>query len=71
MIDPNYMQNIKQLRDGSLSLGCITCLYISLYDRFEAFEDRPLYDDCMTCLYTSLYDRFETLRDRQLCVGCT
>jgi hypothetical protein len=39
MIDPGYMQSIKQFRDGSLSVSCMTCLYICVYDRFEALKD--------------------------------
>ena len=39
ILDPSYMQSIKQLRDRPLSLGCMTCLY--LYDIFEMFRDEP------------------------------
>jgi hypothetical protein len=39
MIDPSYMQNIKQLTDGLMSVSCMTCLYTCLYDRFETLRD--------------------------------
>ena len=29
------------LRDGSLSIHCMTCLYTCLYDRFKMFRDGP------------------------------
>jgi len=35
------MQSIKQFRDGSLSMRCMTYLYTYLYDRFEVFRDEP------------------------------
>ena len=50
IIDHHYMQSIKQLRDGTPSVGCMTYLYTSLYDRFEALRDRPLSVGC-TCSY--------------------
>jgi hypothetical protein len=39
IVDPSYMQNIKQLRDEFLSVGCMTCLYFYLYNRFEMLRD--------------------------------
>jgi hypothetical protein len=30
IVDPSYMQSIKQLRDGNLSVGCMTGLYTRL-----------------------------------------
>jgi hypothetical protein len=40
IVDPNYMQSIKQHRDRTPSVGCMTCLYTCLYDRFEMLRDR-------------------------------
>jgi hypothetical protein len=48
MINPSYMQSIEQLRDGPLSVCCMTCLYTCLYDRLEALRDGPLSLAC-TC----------------------
>ena len=47
-----YKKCIKQLRDGSSSMGCMTCLYTCLYDRFEALRDEHLSVGC-TCPYKS------------------
>jgi hypothetical protein len=41
IVDPSYMQNIKQLRDRLPVCGCMICLYICLYDRFETLRDGP------------------------------
>ena len=41
IVDPNYMQSIKQHRDRAPSVDCMTCLYTCLYDKFEALRDRP------------------------------
>ena len=38
VVDLSHMQSIKQLRDGPLSVGCMSCLYICLGDKFEIFE---------------------------------
>jgi hypothetical protein len=32
------MQSIKQLTDASLSMGCMSCLYICLYEQFEVLQ---------------------------------
>jgi hypothetical protein len=32
------MQSIKQLTDASLSMGCMSCLYICLYAQFEVLQ---------------------------------
>ena len=50
IVDPNYMQSIKQFRDGPLSVGCMTCRYTCLYDKFEALRDEHLSVGC-TCPY--------------------
>jgi hypothetical protein len=41
IVDPSYMQSIKQLRDAPLSVSCMTYLYTCLYGRFEALRDEP------------------------------
>ena len=38
VVDLSHMQSIKQLRDGPLSVGCMSCLYICLDDKFEILE---------------------------------
>jgi len=50
IIDPNYMQSIKQFRDRLLSMGCMTCLYTCLYNKFETLRDEHLSVGC-TCPY--------------------
>jgi hypothetical protein len=48
IVDPSYMQSITQLRDGSLSMDCMTCLYAYLYDRSKTLRDEPPSVGC-TC----------------------